>query len=172
MTDPEFPNARPGMKHERSPGMRYRQGEIPAVGRFGRTQGDPHSWMRTIMTVNLRRMPLDELQAFERKLAHHPSVQTRRFSTETMPLTSGLKMLATIRQELADRGHHITDFPERAHKRGPLSQSPFAKSMRRAAARKKAEREAARALGPPAGPPPDAPWLQQPNETKHEEEPK
>lgn len=162
----EFPNARPGIKHERSPGMRYRQGEIPPVGRFGRTQGDPHSWIRTTMTVNLRRMPLDEVQALEREIAHHPDVQTRRFSTETIPLTTALKLLATIRQELADRGHHVTDFPERAHKRGPLAMNRLAINRRASNARLKARAAAA----PREGPPPDAPWLQQPPATKHEDE--
>lgn len=155
------------MKHERSPGMRYRQGEIPAVGRFGRTQGDPHSWKRTLLTVNLRQMPLEEVQAIERELAHHPDVQTRRLMTETIPLTSGLKLLATVRQELVDRGVVITDFPEREGKRPPLKQTPLAQGQRRWLAREKAKRLAA----PREGPHPNPPWAQPPaTETKHEDE--
>lgn len=146
-------------EHEASPGMRYRMSEIPAVGRFGRTSGDHHSAARTILTVNLRQMPLEEVQALERRIANHPHVQTRRFMHETLPLTSALKMLATIRQELADRGHPVTDFPEQARRPGPLSQTQNAQEIRRYRAALKAN--------PKSNCVPVPPWLLTP-ETNEE----
>lgn len=167
--------------HARSPGMRYRQGEIPAVGRFGRTQGDPHSWSRTVLIVAMRQWSLEELQAFERELAHHPDA--RGWFASQLPLTSLLKVLACVRQELADRGHPVSDFPERAHKIADRPRSTSKRALQskayRAALCERAGLPPPRTkMGRPPGvppapirpPAPDAPWLQQPNETKHEDE--
>lgn len=101
--------------------------DVPPVGRFGPHMGGPnqHEVPRALWNIAIPRMTTEELQAAEQAFAHHPDA--RSWFQSKQPSRTLLKILATIRAELADRGIVITDFPERAHKRGAPSQSPFAK---------------------------------------------
>lgn len=159
------------MKMKRADMTKAPGADVPPIGRFGPHMGGPneHEVPRALWNIAIPRMTTEELQAAEQAFAHHPDA--RSWFQSKQPSRTLLKILATIRAELADRGIVITDFPERAHKRGAPSQSPFAKYERRKIARLKAEREARRALGPPE-PHPNPPWLQKPpaTETKHETE--